>query len=486
MLNLQARIRFHRLACLLIAGSILISLSGCSPNDKAAGPDQSQTERREVTLKVLVIDDPKIAKAAKRRWSAEGLGDALISEMSQEEFSAADFQLNDVDVVIYPSMMQPELLSRYQLMAIPKSVVDGEVVGKNELLPHQRKILMRYGDDIWGLPLGETQLMLVYDKKLFAELKLKAPQTWQEYETVAKALMAEGHLIAEPTSNGWAAKTLLSRVAAAIRVQGELATVFEIESMKPLIATEPFVQSLGQMKSSADWSSVTEKGYDPKAIFQELVQGKIAMGLTWPSNAFMVADATENASDEEKPVSNEDLAVVRLPGSRSWFDHRDAKWERRDENESIHVDVIGGSGRWASVNKTSENGTVALEFAAWISSKPTSMKVSIESPNVSIYRATHLGQPARWTGEFVSAAAADQVSNIVDEIGHAGIVFLFPRIKGQAEYMAELDAAVMKALIGADAESALQNAFKKWEAITDREGRDEQRSMLRRSEGFSG
>lgn len=461
----------------VLAGVLVLCflITGCTSNKPEDESETTGVEPAEVTLQVLVVDSPAIAGVAGRRWTAEGMGTAEFTEVTLEELASQEFKLAaEVDIVIYPSEMMVDLISQAQLMSIPKKYLDSDVVNRDEMLPHQRKFLQRYGREVWSLPLGDTYLTLVYDKKIFAENNLEVPETWEAYTEVAKKLRELGHRVEEPMADGWAGRLLLSRAAAYVRSRGKVSTVFEMENMTPLISEQPFPQCLEELRAAL--GDQMEPALTPAAIFNNLLERKTAMGITWPSKHFENSEGTVN----------EDLGIARLPGSNQWYNRLESRWEPRDKDASIHMELMGSSGRVVSINKNSQFAKRAIDFASWICSKPSSTSISIESPNVSMFRATHLGQPARWTGDQLNPTAADEYSQVIKEITDANIVFLFPRMPGQSRYLAAVNEAVLKfARNDGTAEEVLNEAATNWESITEELGRESQKKYLRRSEGFS-
>ena len=454
--------------------ALLVLGSGCSNQKEDA---KTKTARPEVTLKILAIDSPSLVASAARLWSAEGQGEMEFTEISLKEFTADEFEIaSQYDVVVYPCSLMAELVANDQLVEIPKGDLEAEVLDRDELLPHQRKKVLYYGSKVWSIPLGSPQLMLMYDKSTFDELDLSPPKTWSEFEAVAETLKMADKRITLPLRDSWAAELLLSRVASSIRAQGKLSTVFDTQTMQPLVATEPFVKALQSLQTV---SGLEDCKTDPATAFRSMADGSSAMGITWPSKNFF------DAHQLEQIEANENLVLVRLPGSPQWYNQRKSNWETRDERSAIQVDVVGGTGRCASVCKGSRHGRTAMDFACWLGSKSTSSTVSIESANVSIFRSTHLGQPSRWTGPALSYEAADQFGDIISEISESKLMFQFPRIAGQSEYMSVLADAVRAAIEQeTDATECLSEVAVKWKAITERYGRDEQQKQLRRSLGY--
>lgn len=448
---------------------------GCGTKTDTKAKKNNQPKREQVNLNVLCVDSPAIAATAERQWSAEGLGTATVREITAEEFSQANYQVtSEFDVIVYPADLMADLISNAQLLAVPKKYMDGKLANVKETLKHQQKFLQRYGGEFYSFPLGDVYLTLVYNKKLFDELGLKVPETWSEYGEVARKLRERGHTVQEPFADGWASRLLLNRSAAYVRSRGKVSTVFEINDLKPLIASKPFKRSLEEM--TAALGDQIDISLTPADVYSNLVSGKAAMGLTWPSRHFV----------NNESLTNEDLAIARMPGATEWYNHLDADWTQRDSEASTRMELLGCTGRLVSVSAEAANTSVAIEFASWLCSKPTSTTVSIESPHVSMFRATHLGQPSRWTGDNISSTASDQFGEVIRELSESDVVFLFPRIPGQAEYLEILDKAVIAIAQGsAEIQSSLEDVASQWDELTEKLGREEQLRRLRMSEGYS-
>ncbi len=452
----------------------VLAVAGCGGPKSTGTSDGGKTKKENVTLQVLLIDAPSIAGTAGRRWAAEGLGETEFSQMTLKDLADADFQLSpDVDVIIYPAEVMADLVSRSQLVPIPKRYLDGELANRKELLPHQQKYLLYYGSEVYTLPLGDVYLTLVYNQKIFEELDLSVPETWAEYANVAAKLREAGHQVQEPFAEGWASRLLLNRAAAYVRTRGNVSTVLDIKTTQPLINSAPFERAMDELKTALGNSIDTT--LSPADVFSNLLNGKAAMGLTWPSKHF---------GSEQDPM-NEDLSIARMPGSADWFDPQESNWGQRYEDVSTRMELMGCSGLVASVNNGGADAALAIEFASWICSKSTSTRVSVECPQVSLFRATHLGQPMKWTGDKISPAAADQFAQVLRDVSESNIAFLFPRIPGQAEYLRSLDQAVIAFAKGEESkQEALEIVVGEWNSITEKLGKKEQNEYLRRSEGF--
>ncbi len=109
----------------------------------------------------------------------------------------------------------------------------------------------------------------------------------------------------------------------------------------------------------------------------------------------------------------------------------------------------------------------------------------VESPSVGPFRASHLGDVSRWTGDAISLDVADEFADVVAANHQRSLTLMFPRIPGSRKYLDSLDKAVRQAVAGDQtAEDALKTAAREWDEITDSLGRQTQIRALRKETGL--
>lgn len=449
-------------------------------------------------LNVLVVGDPELGQRVARQWSARRDGKLTIVNQTLSDFEASGFLLPEgVDVVVYPPSMMGELVLHERLRVIPSEFLASDDYNKNGLLRHFRTSVCRYRNESWAVPLGSPNFAMLTNRKLFEEIS--PPQRWDQMDRtllkVAAAIDADSkNGVLEPRvdmalSKGWAAQTFLARVAPSICYRGKLSTVLDRSTLNPLINQPPFVEALEQLTKIASRRS---SELDPAALFELAITGRSAIALTWPALGFSADMETEN-SDDAKPgsVLEEDSAVsessqdtvmiTSLPGTERWFDQKAATWIMRSKEDDLRVDLVGFSGLVASVSSTSLNERSAWDFLQWMPSEAISKLTMVESPLVGPFRASHLGDMARWTGEAISENVAYEYADVISANHERSLTLMFPRITGHSRYVDALDSAVRSAVLGEKTpEEALNAAAKKWDEITNEIGRDRQTSNLRK------
>ena len=467
---------------------------GC-PEPPQIDVDEAEVEvRRPDPIAVLVVDDAPTGERIARQWSARRNGEIKIVNQTSAQMVASDYQIEDeIDVVIYPTGMLIELESRGRLLPVSKALWSSEELNKDELLRLHRSTLVRVANEIWAVPLGSPLFSLMYNREFFAQQKIEVPDQWSAMLELAdkiRSTNANSATVANqvtpsslrlPLAESWAAEVFLARVGPEIRSRGKISTVFERSTMQPLITEPPFIAALEDLqKIVGDDQSQLE--LTPAMIYSQLLSGKTAIGMTWPSRS---NSESENPMESENSTEVTEVGFANLPGARRWYDSKSKKWFQRSKEESRQVGLIGFSGLSASVASSSRNTNTGFEFLGWLASKPISLIALVDSPLSGPFRESHLGDPSRWTGTQISDGAASEYADLVKEINSQEVTFLFPRIPGRQRYLDALDRRIRSSLRGEmDAEMALKQAATDWEAITDELGRERLIGELRKDAGL--
>jgi ABC-type glycerol-3-phosphate transport system substrate-binding protein len=491
--------QFRILATLIPICLMLALTVGCEkqkPKPDPAAAEEVVDTPDPITL--LIIGDPDLGQRVSRQWSARRDGKLTIVDQDEQEFVSGGFQIDPaVDIVVYPPWMMGELVSRERLQKVRKELLNSDGFNKVELLRHFRTSIIRHNNDTWAVPLGNPNFAMLCNRSLFKQINSEPPATWEQLdrrlakiELVVDSAGADGlqAKVDMPLSPDWAVQTFLARVAPAICHRGKISTVFDRRTMSPLIAAAPFVESLDQLKAIA---SARSQNLQPQDVFELAISGQSAIALTWPARGFPPQSSssqptkTEFNSDKSDPAENNSLTINSLPGMETWYDQQSGKWKQRGRDIETRVDLIGFSGLVASVTSTSPNDLTAWEFLEWLPGKSISLLTLVESPRVGPFRASHLGDVSRWTGDRISLDVADEYADVVAANHQRSSILMFPRIPGYRQYLTALDAAVIQAISGEQSSAeALKSAERKWDEITDSLGRENQIRAFRASTGL--
>ena len=484
----KSRLRFSTLALLLVVALAF----GCKPP-----PGQMDEEEVQIVppdpMTVLLIGDESLGKDIERYWSADRGGQIEVKLLRLQEWIADDFKVEkNTDLVVFPPMFLGELCERDRLTPIRKEQwygdFDGDGGGKNpinksSLLTHFRGQTALYNRRPFGLPLGSPHLVLMLNQKAFGndvQIEFWSELNKRLHSDSFKASSSELDLgegpprLDLPLGQGWASTTFLARVAPGVLSLGSFSPLFDSDSMKPLITRQPFVEALDELKSNCSKRS-TE--LDPQSVYQLILDGKSIGGMCFPSSGF----------EMETPESNKnpDVYVTAVPGSETGFDSRTKSWKPRHEMEPDHVDYFGFSGLMVAMSKSSRYPGTAFELMTWLANRKTSAKLISGVPVAGPFRASHLGDIGRWSGDHLPLAAGDQFAEVIRQAHQRPLVLKFPRIPGVKQYLDAMDQKIRECIANdLDSLETLQAIAVEWETITESKGRKKQAKAMSRDLGF--
>jgi multiple sugar transport system substrate-binding protein len=273
----------------------------------------------------------------------------------------------------------------------------------------------------------------------------------------------------------------LARAAPYAKHRDNYSTLFNIQTMEPLVAGPPFVQALEELVAAAKLGPGDPLRYDPLEARAAFWRGECGMALTWPTAA---VDGNKKASQSQAGVEIP-VGFAELPGSRRVFNQGMSAWDTRAEDDATQVPLLAVSGRLGVVSAKSANIDAAFQLLHWLSDSQMSPSISATSPATTLFRQSNLKMPGKWVEKPVSALAAVQYADVTEATMRHEQWLGALRMPGRAEYLAALDDAVAKAVRGEkSAMDALLQADKKWREITERLGVDRQRAAYRHSFGL--
>ncbi len=420
---------------------------------------------------VVVLDDPERAKSIEQlegQWSAETGAGLRVEGTSSKGFLRSGEPA--ADVVVFPSHLLGELAESGQAAPVPRRLL-ARYDREWSAMPRLARLHeAAWGRDIRAVPLDSPLLVCYYRADLFKQLKLEPPETWEQYQRAAAHLADRAALgdrapaagqpwsgTAEPLGHGWASQVLLARAASAAKHPDRYSTLFDIETMEPLVAGPPFVRALEELVAAAKLGPANAMQRDPDAVRTAFWRGECGMALTWPS-----------AAGPKQAPAGVECGIVPLPGSTVVFDPREKRLAPLPQGQIAHVPLLGMAGRMAAVTSGSQQPEAALRLVFWLAAQES-------------------GGTARSGGGLavepcMKADAAAQYGHALARTSAASQWLISVRIPGREEYLAALDSAVQAAVEGTKTpQKALEDAVSQWRAITDRLGKAPQRKAYRRS-----
>ena len=463
-------------------------LLACGCGKPKAVESESNSEKSTTpppaNLTVLFVDDDGLSGDVSRQWSARTGGEMKIETATSEEILSAPLKSRyKADAIVYPPALMGDLLKSKSLNPVSSKRLRSPEFAREQILRHDRTTLVEFGKETFAVSFGNPIPMLMIRTDVLQALELEPPKTWSEFSLLCETLRSQKQpftddsnqelptAIAVPTGKGWAAQLALSRAIPYIRQSGRLSTMFEAASMEPLIASPPFQRSLREWV--ADLKSVPGE-LTPKDCFEQIVTGKAAVAIGWPSAAW-------NSDLKADPVP---LSIDLLPTSNEFYRYRENQWQDRDAGELVFSTLSGCSGRVVSMTSFSRNRTAAGQFLTWISNKEINDVLSPKSPVTLLIRDRQLDNPYRWSDPNTHQEFAQQYADAIRRYHGQTTVVRAIRIPGQSRYLKVLDQNVLAAIRGEkEVNAALSDVERAWEQITQDLGRDSQTEFFQKSIG---
>ena len=481
----------------------LLALVGCGSQPSGAGGGGAATAKalpfQDLRLRLVVAGDAPLAEAIgrlKAEWRATTGAELEIETLSEADLLEGN--IPQTDAVIYPAYDLGVLVEGDRLRPLPDRELSNADVAWEEIFEADKTHDAGWASTTYAFPFGSPTMVCCYRKDLFEKLDQKPPQTWAEYQKVA-ALLADREKLGdaapdadapwsatmEPLAKNWAGLTLLARAAAYAKHRNHYSTLFDMESMEPLIAGPPFVRALDELKAANEYMPAEGPETSPKNVHEAFLAGHCGMALTWMSPAFAENQSKMSESSSGKSAKEFDLGFTVLPGSEHVFNPKTNRWEARRGDEVSHVTLVGASGRLGSVMKTSSQPEAAFKLLGWLSGPQWSERVSTATGQATLFRRSQLKSAQQWVDSRIDAPAAIEYAETVEQALGSADFFGAPRLAGRERYLAALDEAVRVVLAGeATSQAALDAAADEWRMVTADLGLDDERAAYRRSLGL--
>ncbi len=467
----------------------LLLLSGCTkPEPVETKPAKRPLEG--IKLQLAIADDPALAAAILRQrgeWNAQTGSDLEIVETTGQKLSQAETL--PADAVLCPSHLLGVLAEHKLLAPVPSNILKSAAWGDVFELLRLREAA--WAKQILAVPFGSPVLVCCYRADLLEKLQRRPPQTWAEYQDLAKLLAEQGKGelkdnppwagAIEPLAPDWAGLTLLARAASYAKHPDNYSTLFNIDTMEPMIAGPPFVQALEDLVAATKFGPANPSGFDPATARAAFLRGQCGMALTWPT----AAQQGKEKSDLNKIDATIRIGFCELPGSPKVFNAGSRVWDDRTEENDSRVPLLALSGRLGVVSAKSDHADAAFQLLVWLSDERMSLQISAASPATTLFRKAHLKSPSQWVEKSISAPSAIQYADATEAAMRHEQWLGALRIPGRAEYLKALDEAVVTAVQGKKpAMDALLQADAQWRKITERLGLESQKTAYRHSLGL--
>ncbi|NMD71317.1 extracellular solute-binding protein [Bacillus sp. DNRA2] len=442
---------------------LTIFLASCSSDDTANNKKDS-TEKLS-TISIIADSEDSIALFKKEEENIkEKFGVKLEyhypSRLNDnlEDFLFASKKTYDI-YILFPGKI-PEYVTRDMLLPLDDYIKSTKDI--DDILPVYRNLYMKFNNHDYGMVYDGDTHLLFYRKDIFKKYneeykktygnELTPPETWEEYDQIAKFLTKDTDKDGEIDLYGTAifggeAKRYIWFAERFTSMGGR----YFDEHMKPLITTHEGIQALQELIDLNDSGSTPPNSmYDWIDLNNAFLHGEIAMTVQW-------SDTGRFSYDTEKWGSTvQDKVGWTLVPTANPNNPRGGIW----------------IGRVLSISKKSTKAEKAWDVISYITSKKVSQEAisSLETIN-DPFRYSHFTTGGK--GAFPNEKLNERLlSTVKDSLKNPNADMMIP---SGWEYMQVLDDNIAFALLHKlTAKQALEKTAEEWEEITDRVGRNEQ------------
>jgi len=434
-------------------------------------------------LRVVVVDDEPLTAVVEQlsqEWQARTGAQVEVASRTTEEILAAEQP--DWDVLLYAEHLIAPLAERGWLREFTAENLTLEDYKLNDVFAALRYRAAVWDNQTLAVSLGSAVPVLGYRIDLLEKLGRKPPQTWQEYQELAKLLADRDRLgdlappegkpwrpVAEPLAEGSAAYLLLARAAGYSRHPAYYYTLFQHQTMEPRIAGPAYRRALDELIAVAKLAGDAAP-LDGSQTLAALQRGECAMAIGW---SFPRADAQDPPTAAATPLP---LAFAPLPGATTLYVDGETR-----ETPLNRVPLLPGWGKLGSVSANSKSPLAGVVLLLSLTGDEWGVQVSSIAAGTAPFRRSQLSQAEQWAPSADIQAVREWAAAQAESLGNEDVMFAL-RIPGHAQYLAALDDAVRKAVGGeATPEQALVRAAAAWRRITAQLGLDKQREAYQHS-----
>jgi multiple sugar transport system substrate-binding protein len=450
---------------LLLSIALIAFLNGCS--SKETGQKETDYNNNLPSISIIADSEESLALFKKEEKNIEKKFSVKLEyhypnrlNDNLEDFLFASKKTYDI-YMLFPGKI-PEYVTRDMLLPLDQYIQDTKEM--DDILPVYRNLYMKFDGHDYGMVYDGDTHLLFYRKDIFEKYNdeykklygkdLNAPNTWEEYDQIAKFLTKDTNNDGKTDLYGTAifggdAKRYIWFAERFISMGGQ----YFDENMHPLIKSEQGIKALQDLIILNDSGATPPNSmYDWIDLNNSFLQGEIAMVVQWSDTARFSYDKENWKSKVENKI---DWTLVPA---------YDSKYPR------------GGVwiGRVLSISKESPNADKAWQVISYITSKEKSQEAissfgTINDP----FRYSHFSTSEK--GAFPTVQQNQHLLNTVKEsLRNPNADMMIP---GGWEYMQKLDQNIYQAIINnLTATEALEKTVKEWEEITERYGRDGQAS----------
>jgi len=248
---------------------------GCQPDPPAPVGRPAERPLAGMEIRLLVVDDPPLATAFQRlrgEWSVRTGGEFRVDQATSGQFMRE--KTIPGDAVICPSALLGLAAEQKLVRPLEGPEARAATAGVFELI---RAGELTFGDRVFGVPFGSPTLVCYCRSDRLKESGRNPPQSWPEYLELARRIAVKQSASAVPLAPAWAGLTLLAWAAPYAKHRQNYSTLFDIDTMEPLVAGPPFVRALEELVTAARLGPAEQLDWGPADVRKAFWQGRCGL-----------------------------------------------------------------------------------------------------------------------------------------------------------------------------------------------------------------
>ncbi len=494
----QSKSLFHRAAA--VTTTSLCAVAMAASTAFAAGKYDG------VKVNIMTFTGPQIAEPLQRRApefkELTGAEINVITVPFSDLYTKllTDFATgtNSVDAAVFAPQWMVDYADPGYLEDLSGKVAADADLKSDDIAGFFREFSQQYNGKTYLLTLDGDFQMVYYRSDVLAAEGLSAPQTWDDYLSIAKSLHGKdmngdgegdyGSCISKKR-NAQAYWAILSIAGGFLQSKGtKQGAFFDTKDMSPLVNNEGFAAALDVYTESTKYGPPDEINLDVGDTRGLFTSGRCALTIDW-------GDIGTLAIDPENSKVIDKVGAVMLPGSTKVLDRETGKLAACDADLCPHAvngvnrAPFAAFGGWSGgINASSDQKVkdAAYDFFSYMSQPAQSnVDVTIGITGFNPYRLSQFNDMDAWLKAGMSEKAAKDYLGAIGASLDSPNMMLDLRIpKNQNYQQVVLDTAIARLLAGEIDKAAAMAAIEEgWNELNEDLGVEEQLRLYKATLG---
>src|SRR3989449_1327421 len=402
---------------------LLVLVAACS-NGSNTSSNQSFSG---TTIRVVTFTGPQIAEPLQRRApdfeKATGAKVQVItvpfSDLYQKLLTDFATKTNSYDATVFDPQWMGDYVPPGYLEDLTDRVKNDSALQWNDIAPFFRDFSATFKGHVYTVPLDGDFQMVYYRKDLLQRDGLTAPETWQDYISIAKHFQGKdlngdgkadyGSCLAMKRSaqSYW---MYISIAAAYLQSQGtKQGAFFNTDNMQPLMNNAGAAAALDVYKQLSKLRPPDQLNNDVGDSRGLFVTGRCALSLDWGDIGPLAVDKTQSKVADQ-------VGAVILPGSKKVLDRSSNQLVDCNSTlcpyatNGVNHSPFAAFGGWSgAINKAASAKVkdAAFAFLSYMSQPAqSSVDVTIGKTGFNPYRNSHFSNLGPWLHSGMNEAMA--------------------------------------------------------------------------------